>query len=134
MSAATLTEHQQKFVEQPRIGRLATTMSDGSPQISPVWYRFDAGDFLVLCESTSAKGRNVARDPRVAFCIDDDRAPYHTVLIRGRAAIEESPGYEFGLALAIHYLGEDNGRLYMASSTHENNIMLRITPETITGW
>lgn len=133
MSVA-LTDRQRKFVEQPRIGRLATTMRDGSPHISPVWYRFLDGDFLVLCESTSVKGRNIARDPRVAFCIDDDRAPYHTVLIRGRAAIEPSPGYDWGLALAIHYLGDDNGRRYMETSAHDNNIMLRITPDTITGW
>jgi PPOX class probable F420-dependent enzyme len=129
-----LTDRQRKFVEQPRIGRLATTMRDGSPHISPVWYRFDAGDFLVLCERTSVKARNVGRDPRVAFCIDDDRPPYHAVLVRGRVTVEDAPGREWRLALAIHYLGEENGRRYIETSMHPNNVMLRITPEKVRGW
>lgn len=128
------TPRQLTFIQQPRIGRLATTMRDGSPHISPVWYRFDDGAFLVLCESTSQKARNVGRDPRVVFCIDDDRTPYHTVLVRGRATAEDAPGREWREALAIHYLGEENGRRYIESSMHPNNVMLRITPEKVSGW
>ena len=94
-----LTERQRKFVEQPRIGRLGTTMRDGSPHISPVWYRFEDGAFLVLVERTSQKHRNIERDPRVAFCIDDEHAPYHTVLVRGRVVVEEAPGREWREAI-----------------------------------
>ncbi len=86
------TERQRKFVAQPRIGRLGTTNSDGTPLITPVWYRFEDGAFLVLTERGSRKHRNIERDPRVAFCIDDERPPYHTVLVTGRVTVEEVPG------------------------------------------
>jgi PPOX class probable F420-dependent enzyme len=128
------TESQRKFVTHPRIGRLGTTNSDGTPHIAPVWYRFEDGAFLVLTERRSRKHRNVERDPRVAFCIDDERPPYHTVLVTGRVAVEEAPGREWREALAIHYLGDEAGRRYVAENEHPNNIMLRIVPETVTGW
>ncbi|MDP9237404.1 MAG: PPOX class F420-dependent oxidoreductase [Chloroflexota bacterium] len=128
------SERQLRFVEKPRIGRLATVRRDGSPHVAPVWYRFDAGAFLVLTERGSQKHRNIERDPRVEFCIDDERPPYHTVLVHARVTVEEAPGREWREALAIHYLGEEAGRRYIAENMHPNDVMLRIAPEKVTGW
>ena len=87
-----LNERQLRFVAQPRIGRLATVNRDGTPHIAPVWYRFDDGAFLVLTERGSRKHRNIERDPRVTFCIDDERPPYHTVIVYGRVTVTRRPG------------------------------------------
>jgi PPOX class probable F420-dependent enzyme len=129
-----LTERQRRFVTEPRIGRLGTTNRDGTPHIAPVWYRFEEGAFLVLTERGSRKHRNIQRDQRVAFCIDDERPPYHTVLVTARVAVEDAPGREWREALAIHYLGDEAGKRYIAENEHPNNIMLRIVPEKVTGW
>lgn len=134
MTDSLFTESQRKFVDRPRIGRLGTTNRDGTPHIAPVWYRFDDGVFLVLTERGSRKHKNIKRDPRVVFCIDDDRPPYHTVLVRARVAVEDAPGREWREALAIHYLGEEAGKRYIAENLHPNNIMLRIVPEKVSGW
>jgi PPOX class probable F420-dependent enzyme len=128
------SERQLRFLEKPRIGRLATVRRDGSPHVAPVWYRFDAGQFLVLTERGSQKHKNIERDPRVEFCIDDERPPYHTVLVRAHVTVEDAPGREWREALAIHYLGEDAGRRYIAENMHANDVMLRILPEKVTGW
>ena len=134
MSQDLFTERQLKFVGQPRIGRLGTTNRDGTPHIAPVWYRFEDGAFLVLTERGSRKHRNIERDPRVAFCIDDEHPPYHTVLVNGRVTVEDAPGREWREALAIHYLGDAAGKRYIAENMHPNNIMLRIVPEKVSGW
>ena len=134
MTPDLLTERQRKFVTEPRIGRLGTTNRNGTAHIAPVWYRFEDGAFLVLTERGSRKHRNIERDPRAAFCIDDERPPYHTVLVVGRVTIEEAPGREWREALAIHYLGDEAGRRYVAENEHPNNITLRIVPEKVTGW
>jgi PPOX class F420-dependent enzyme/OxyR family protein len=62
-----LTSHDQ--------GRLATVGPDGSPQNKPVGYRYnpetatiDIGGYDM---ERSAKYRNVAREPKVAFVVDD---------------------------------------------------------------
>jgi PPOX class probable F420-dependent enzyme len=132
--ATTLSERQSRFVEKPRIGRLGTTRRDGSPHIAPVWYRYEDGDFLVLTDRGSQKHRNIQHDDRVVFCIDDERPPYHTVLIRGRARVEPEPGPAWRLALAVHYLGEDGGRRYIEQSGNSDGVLLRIVVESVAGW
>jgi PPOX class F420-dependent enzyme/OxyR family protein/uncharacterized protein (TIGR02246 family) len=62
-----LTSHSQ--------GRLATVGPDRGPQNKPVGYRYNAGlgtiDIGGFGMERSAKYRNVGRDPKVAFVIDD---------------------------------------------------------------
>jgi PPOX class probable F420-dependent enzyme len=130
----TLTERQQRFVEKARIGRLATVRHDGGPHVAPIWYRFEDGAFLVLTDAGSQKHRNIERDPRVELCIDDERPPYHTVLVRGRASIEPAPDAAWRLALAVHYLGDEAGKLYVETNASPHGVLLRIMPERIIGW
>jgi len=111
MSDVLFSERQLQFLARPRIGRLGTIRRDGTPHIAPVWYRFEGGAFLVLTERGSQKCKNIERDPRVEFCIDDDQPPYHSVVVRGRAVFEDAPGADWREALAIWYLGEDAGRI-----------------------
>jgi hypothetical protein len=127
---------QLKHVQKPYIATLATVRADGSPHTAPVWYRYDAGVFYVLTESSSVKARNIKRDPRVELCIDDrERAPYHTVIVRGRATIEPYPGDAWRLALAVRYLGEEGGRRYVESApVSADEVLIRIEPEQIVGW
>jgi hypothetical protein len=56
------------------------------------------------------------------------------VLVRGRVIVEEAPGREWREALAISYLGEENGKRYIAGNMHPNDVMLRIVPEKVSGW
>ena len=132
--AGVLSERQERFVLKPRIARLGSVRRDGSPHISPVWYRLEEGAFLILIDRGSQKHRNLEGDPRVVLCIDDDSPPYHTVLVRGRASVEDSPGPAWRLALAVHYLGDEGGRRYVATNDGGNGVLLRIVPESITGW
>lgn len=134
MAATTLNEKQVRFVEKPRIGRLGTVRRDGAPHVAPVWYRYEDDDFLVLIDRGSQKHRNIEHDDRVAFCIDDDRPPYHTVLVRGRARMEAEPEAAWRLALAVHYLGQDGGRRYIEQSYNSDGVLLRIVVESIAGW
>jgi hypothetical protein len=134
MSNATFSPRQLKFLGRPRIGRLATTRPDGSPHVAPIWYAFEEGAFLILTERGSRKHQNVERDPRVVLCIDDERPPYHTVLVRGRASVREAPGRAWREALAVRYLGGEAGRRYIAENMHADDVMLRIETEEVSGW
>jgi PPOX class probable F420-dependent enzyme len=131
-----LTPVQRKHVQKPYIATLATVREDGSPHTAPVWYRYEDGAFLVLTEGSSVKARNIRRDPRVELCIDDrERAPYHTVIVRGRATIEPYPGDAWRLALAVRYLGEERGRRYVESAAvSADEVLIRIDSEQIVGW
>jgi PPOX class probable F420-dependent enzyme len=131
-----LTPVQLKHVQKPYIATLATVRADGSPHTAPVWYRYDTGVFYVLTEGSSVKARNIKRDARVELCIDDrERAPFHTVIVRGRATIEPYPGDAWRLALAVRYLGEEGGRRYVESApVSADEVLIRIEPDQFVGW
>ena len=86
-------------------GHLATLQPDGSPKVEPVWLGREGERVLVATDERTLKGRNMARDPRVALSIIALDDPYAQVLIRGRV-VEIRPDRELtGLdALSRKYL------------------------------
>ncbi len=71
----TFNDDEIAYLVSQRLGRLATVRADGTPQVNPVGFRYnpdlgsiDIGGYTM---STSQKYRNVRRDPRVAFVVDD---------------------------------------------------------------
>lgn len=89
-----LNPSQQAFLETQPHAILATIRGDGSPQVSPVWFRWQHPRVLMSSMAHTAKIANVRRDPRVVVCIDDpDRGAYVSIagtceLIEGRQADE----------------------------------------------
>lgn len=74
-----LTEAEQAFLEEQHHGRLATVARDGSPQVKPVGFSYNAElgtiDIAGMNMAASAKYKNVQVNPRVAFVADDVPAP-----------------------------------------------------------
>jgi pyridoxamine 5'-phosphate oxidase family protein len=75
----TLTEAEQHFLSAQRHGRLATIAPDGTPQVKPVGFSYNAElgtiDITGFNMVGSAKYRNVQSNPNVAFVADDVPAP-----------------------------------------------------------
>jgi PPOX class probable F420-dependent enzyme len=61
---------------------VATLFPDGRPQLSAVWGTWFAGAVLFTCADTSAKARNLARDPRVTVATEDADNP---IVVEGTA-------------------------------------------------
>ena len=71
----TLTSAEIDYLQEQRLGRLATLQPDGSPQVKPVGFRYNPElgtiDIAGFRMSGSQKFRNVSRDGRVALVVDD---------------------------------------------------------------
>jgi len=105
--SAELSAEVKQLVDGPNFAHLSTLMADGSPQSVPVWIGRD-GDLIVICTGeTSLKGRNTARDPRVALSIVDFQDPYKEVQIRGRV-VERRPDPDFKMMdpISVKYTGK----------------------------
>ena len=50
---------------------LATTMADGTPQVSPVWFSVDGEYILINTNEGRTKDKNMKARPRVAIVIQD---------------------------------------------------------------
>jgi len=86
---------------------LATTMSDGSPQVTPIWFSADGEHILINTAKGRVKERNMRARPRVALVIQDPATPYRYLQIRGRVdEITEEGGDEHINALSLKYDGK----------------------------
>ena len=65
---------------------LATTMPDGSPQVTPIWFNTDGEHILINTNEGRVKDKNMKARPRVAMVIQDPSTPYRYLQIRGEVA------------------------------------------------
>jgi pyridoxamine 5'-phosphate oxidase family protein len=96
------------YLESQRLGRLATVGPDGQPHVVPVGFRYDpvadtidTGGHSV---ATTKKYRDVLRNARIAFVVDDLASvdPWHVrgIEVRGDAEVLDSGGQEIGPGFA----------------------------------
>ena len=62
---------------------LATTMPDGSPQVTPVWFDYQDGRIRVNTAKGRVKARNMKTGVPVALSIMDPDNPYRYLQVRG---------------------------------------------------
>ena len=108
---------------------LATSMADGSPQVTPVWGDFEGSYIRINTAEGRLKHKNILRDPRVAISVVDSKNPLDMTSIRGKV-VEIIPDYEYKHAdfLTKQYMGKEN---YPFKRPGEKRIILKIEPEKI---
>ncbi|MFI6598337.1 PPOX class F420-dependent oxidoreductase [Nonomuraea sp. NPDC050536] len=77
------SEEQLALLHQPSLCFLATSMPDGSPQVTQTWVDTDGEHVLINSVRTHVKTRNLERDPRVALAISDPDRPSRYFQVRG---------------------------------------------------
>ena len=94
------------LLEQPRPCFVATTMPDGSPQLTQTWVDTDGEHIVINTVEGFQKIRNMQRDPRVAVAVADPADPSRYVHVRGEVVgITAEGGAEHIEKLAQRYLG-----------------------------
>jgi len=108
---------------------LATSMADGSPQVTPVWGDFEDSYIRINTAEGRLKHKNILRDPRVAISVVDSVNPLDMISIRGKV-VEIIPDYDYKHAdfLTKQYMGKEN---YPFKRPGEKRIILKIEPEKI---
>ncbi|MCE4942543.1 MULTISPECIES: PPOX class F420-dependent oxidoreductase [Streptomyces] len=111
-----------------RTGKLSTVRADGSPHVAPVWFLMDGDDLVFNTGRDTVKGRNLARDGRVALCVDDERPPFSFVVVQGTAALSEelSDVRHWAARIAARYMGEDRAEEYGARNGVPGELLVRV--------
>jgi PPOX class probable F420-dependent enzyme len=109
MASTTIPEKFLPVLQQKKaFAHLATIMPDGSPQVTPVWFEYRDGKFIVNTAAGRIKDKNMARDARVALDIVDPDNPYSHLAVRGKIVRRTEEGADANIdALAMKYLGQD---------------------------
>jgi PPOX class probable F420-dependent enzyme len=119
--------------EGTRTGMLGYLASDGRPLVAPVWFVVDKGELAFNTGKDTAKGRAIARDPRVVMCVDDPHPPYSFVQIQGIAQISEDPQDLLDIATRTggRYMGADRAEEYGRRNGVPGELVVRIRPTKV---
>ncbi len=106
---------------------IATSMPDGSPQVTPVWFNTEGEYILVNTVIGRTKYRNMQANPQVALAIPDPQDPYRYIQIRGRVVeMLTAGGMEHIQKLAVIYTGKPWGY-----PPDQARVICKIMPEKI---
>lgn len=132
----TMTKDEwQAFLDAPaRSATIATVRADGRPHAATIWFVRDGERILFTSWYTSVKVKNILRDGRVSMLIDHDAAPWHYVILEGRATVldksAEASKY-WATRIAARYVGEARAEAVTAGYAVEGEWVFEFTPEKI---
>ena len=124
------TAYQDLLANETRaFAYLSTSMKDGSPQVTPVWFNTDGTYIFVNSAIGRVKDRNMRARPQVALVIADPKNPYRYVQVGGRVIEVTEKGADAHIdALAGKYQGVPK---YGNRQPGEVRVTYKILPEKI---
>ncbi|KJY19313.1 MULTISPECIES: PPOX class F420-dependent oxidoreductase [Streptomyces] len=137
MAKKMTQEEWRAFVSHStRTGKLSTVREDGSPHVAPIWFVLDGDSFVFNTGKDTVKGRNLARDGRVALCVDDDRPPFSYVVLQGRAEIsgyaDDADGMlVWATRIAARYMGEEAAEAFGRRNAVPSELLVRVPIEKV---
>ncbi len=126
-----LSQDLLELLRRPSTCYVATTMADGSPQLTQTWVDTDGQRVLINSVQGFLKVKNIERDPRVAVAVSDPDNPRRYFQVRGRVVdVTADGGAEHIEELSQKYLGTPypwfGGR-------DQVRVVIAIEPEKISG-
>ena len=125
--------YREFLLDRARTATLATVRADGRPHAAPIWFDLDGGTFVFTTGEDTVKGRNMRRDPRVSFCIDDEEPPFHFVVIEGTAELstEDPDLLHWATRIGGRYMGADRADEYGQRNAVPGELLVRVIPGKI---
>ncbi|WP_107983699.1 PPOX class F420-dependent oxidoreductase [Rhodococcus sp. OK519] len=116
-----------------RTGKIGYLSGDGRPLVVPVWFVLDGDDVVFNTGASTAKGRHIARDPRVTLCVDLEEPPYAFVQIQGDAAVSSDPDELLRVATEIgrRYMGEERAEEFGRRNGVPGELVVRVRPTKV---
>jgi PPOX class probable F420-dependent enzyme len=99
-----LPESHRDLLDRPLFAHLATLRPDGSPQSSVMWFAWDGERVRFSHTNNRQKYRNLRKDGRISFHVQDPENPYRTLEVRGSmVSMDPDPGAAFYRSLQKRY-------------------------------
>ena len=116
-----------------RTGKLSYLAASGRPLVAPVWFVVEDGSLVFNTGKDTAKGRALARDPRVSLCVDLEEPPYAFVQVQGEAELSEDPAelVRTATAIAARYMGADRAEEFGRRNGVPGELVVRLRPAKV---
>ena len=119
--------------EGTRTAMLGYPAADGRPLVAPVWFIVEGGELVFTTGAQTAKGRALARDPRLVICADDPHPPFSFVQVQGIARAEENAPDMLDVAtrIAARYMGADRAEEFGNRNAVSGELVVRVQPTKV---
>ena len=126
-------EYRDFLLGSVRTATLATVRADGRPHVAPIWYHLDGETFVFTTGEGTVKGRNMRRDGRVSLCIDDERPPFHFVIVEGVATLtaDDPDLLLWATRLGGRYMGEEEAEAFGRRNAVPGELLVRVAPTKV---
>jgi PPOX class probable F420-dependent enzyme len=136
-------EVQAFLLHGTRTAKLAFVGGDGAARVTPVWFVLDdrsargptgIPDLMFTTGVTTAKGRALHRDPRVALLVDDERPPFALVRVQGLVELSEDLDEcrHWATAIGARYMGPDRAEEFGRRNGVPGEYLVRVRPVRVT--
>jgi PPOX class probable F420-dependent enzyme len=129
-AGVTLSEDQLALLRGPSPAFVATSMPDGSPQLTQTWVDTDGTNVLINTVEGFRKVKNLRSDPRVSVVVADPQDVSRYFEVRGRVIDVTAEGGAAHIeSLAQRYLG---GPYPWFGGREQTRLIVTIAPEKVT--
>jgi len=122
-----------------RTAHVASTRTNGSPHVAPVWFTVEGTpESFVIQFTTGAstvKGRTLQHDGRVALTVDDPHPPFAFVIVEGTAELSEDLNrlLEVATRLGKKYMGPDRAVEFGKRNAVAGELLAIVHPAKVIG-
>lgn len=126
------SNERELFLSALHVGIISIPRATKGPLTVPIWYDYEpGGEVWVITDTDSIKAKLLTKASRISLCAQTETEPYQYVSVEGPFTTRPSTQEEL-LAMAVRYLGEEQGQAYAENSAGggEGSIVVAIAPET----
>jgi hypothetical protein len=126
----------ERFLEQTRVPiRLACNGASGSPVLASLWFLPLDGRLWCATQQGASVGRHLARDPRCAFEVAEETAPYRGVRGQGSAILHPERGAAILQRLVGRYVRDPQSEFARwLLERAESETAIAIEPHRLFSW
>ena len=131
-SRAMSRAEREAFLAATRVGMMSVAEPGRGPLTLPVWYQYEPGGAVRFATGArSHKARLIRGAGRIGFCVQSETPPYQYVSVEGPVTIGEPDLQRDIREMAIRYLGQPMGEMYLAmvAADPQPAILVTLTPE-----
>jgi PPOX class probable F420-dependent enzyme len=119
------------YLAAPHIAVVATIHRNGTPHLTPNWYRYNGQVLTVITRTDRLKYRHLQRDNRISVCIYDPPVASNYVVITGTATCNDQDIWDEARRIIERYRAPNEVDGYLARWQTEPRVLITVTPERI---
>jgi PPOX class probable F420-dependent enzyme len=119
------------YLAAPYIAVVATLNRNGTPHLTPNWYRYDGKVLTLITRTDRLKYRHLQRDPHISVCIYDPPVASNYLVISGIATCNDQDIWDEARRIIERYRPPAEVDDYLGRWKTEPRVLITVTPERI---